>query len=50
MGDEFHISRGNMYVGKIDIIRVSEDGAIGRFDTKFNGGGPPRVGDKAWVD
>ena len=48
--DEYHLSRGPHYVSKIDIIRVSEDSAVGRFDEKFNGPVVPRVGDKAWVD
>ena len=51
LGDEYHLSRGARYVGKIDIIRVSKDGAIGRFDEKFAGEvAPPKPDDKAWVD
>ena len=50
VGDEYYLSRGERYIGKIDIIRVSEDGAIGRLDEKFASNVVlPKVGDKASV-
>ncbi|MGQ0613824.1 MAG: hypothetical protein ACT4PV_08815 [Planctomycetaceae bacterium] len=49
MGDEYHLSRGGSYVGRITIIQVSKDLAVGRFDSANAGSGaPPQVGDSTW--
>jgi hypothetical protein len=49
MGDEYHLSRGGDYVGRIRIIRISKDSAYGRADERWIGKAwPPRQNDKAW--
>ena len=51
VGDEFHLSRGGKYVGRINIIRVSKASAYGRADEKWIGTAwPPSQGDKAWTE
>ncbi len=48
MGDQYHLSRGGSYVGRITIIQVSKDLAVGRFDNAGSGA-PPQVGDSSWA-
>ena len=46
VGDEFHLTRVGLYVGKITIVRVSKDSAYGRVVDGW-AGAPPGEGDEA---
>jgi hypothetical protein len=49
-GDEYHLSRGGVYVGWIQITDVEKDSAVGVFNAQYPGAGaPPRKGDRAYV-
>jgi myosin heavy subunit len=51
VGDEYHLSRGGEYVGRIKLIRISKDSAYGRADERWTGRAwPPRQNDKAWTE
>ena len=49
VGDAYHISRNGQYVGRIRLIRVSEDSSYGRMSERWNGD-RPRQNDKAWAE
>jgi len=48
IGDEYHLRRGGAYVGRIVIIQVAKDMAVGRFDSPGSGA-PPQVGDESYA-
>ena len=51
VADEYHLSRGGRYVGRIALIRVSTGSAYGRLDERWKGQAfPPQVNDKAWTE
>jgi len=51
MGDIYHIRRGSSYVGRIKIVKVTKDTAVGEFESQFAGSGKaPEVGDQAYPD
>ena len=50
VGDEFRVSRGNVFVGFAKVTRVFKDKAVAEFDTQFTGPGQaPRNGDRAYT-
>ncbi len=51
VGDQYHLSRGGKYVGRIKLIRVSKNSAWGRVDGRWKGQAfPPQTNDKAWTE
>jgi capsule polysaccharide export protein KpsE/RkpR len=48
VGDLYSLSRGEKYVGRIKIVTVDRNQAVGEFQEGFEGtGAPPQAGDKA---
>ena len=48
IGDNYNLSRGDKYVGRIRIISVDKNSAVGAFDNANPGSGaPPMAGDAA---
>ncbi len=51
VGDGYHISRGDDYVGWIKIIRVSEESAYGLLDQRWQSVRLwPKPGDRVWTE
>ena len=49
VGDEYDLSRGGGYVGRIQIIRVSEDSSYGRTARRWRHS-LVEVGDRVWAE
>lgn len=50
IGDEYHLRRGDKYVGRITIKTVMKNQAVGQFDEEFAGSGAPaQVNDVAYT-
>lgn len=51
IGDEYHLSRADKYVGRVEVIRLTADSAFCRADERWTGEAwPPQQNDKAWVE
>ncbi|MFQ5843893.1 MAG: hypothetical protein ACE5JG_02790 [Planctomycetota bacterium] len=49
IGDEYHISRGEKYVGQVRVTRVEKNAAVAQITDVKGSGYPPQANDKAYT-